>query len=67
MLADPTSVRWAERVKAGKATINGVSIENKERALAWARQIVEARADRTVALIRTAIATKGKVTTSARQ
>ena len=66
MLTDPASVRWAERVKAGKATINGVSIENKERALALARQIVDARAERTVALIRTAIATKGKVTTSAR-
>ena len=67
MLADPASVRWADRVKAGTATINGVSIENKERALAWAKQIVDARAERTVALIRTAIATKGKVTTSARQ
>jgi creatinine amidohydrolase len=67
MLTDPKSVRWQERVKAGKATINGVSIENKERALTLARQIVDARADRTVALIRTAIASKGKVTTSVRQ
>jgi creatinine amidohydrolase/Fe(II)-dependent formamide hydrolase-like protein len=67
MLTDPTSVRWDARVKAGKATINGVSIENKERALALARQIVEARAERTVTLIKTAIATKGKVTTSAPQ
>ena len=67
MLTDPASVRWAERVKAGKATINGVSIEDKEQALAWAKQIVEARANRTVTLIRTAIASKGKVTTSARQ
>ena len=65
MLTDPKSVRWEERVKAGKASINGVSIENKERALALARQIVDARAERTVALIKTAIATKGKVTTSA--
>jgi len=65
MLTDPKSVRWEERVKAGKASINGVSIENKERALALAKQIVDARAERTVALIKTAIATKGKVTTSA--
>ena len=64
MLTDPMSVRWDARVKAGTATINGVSIENKERALALARQVVEARADRTVTLIKTAIATKGKVTTS---
>lgn len=67
MLTDPASVRWEERVKAGKATINGVSIENKERALALAKQVVDARADRTVALIKTAIASKGKVTTSVRQ
>ena len=67
MLTDPTSVRWDARVKAGKATINGVSIENQERALALARQIVDARADRTVTLIKKAIATKGKVTTSAPQ
>jgi creatinine amidohydrolase len=65
MMTDPRSVRWQERVKAGKATINGVSIENQERALALARQIVEARAARTVTLIKTAIASKGKVTTSA--
>jgi creatinine amidohydrolase len=65
MMTDPRSVRWQERVKAGKATINGVSIQNQERALALARQIVEARAARTVTLIKTAIASKGKVTTSA--
>lgn len=64
MLTDPRSVRWDERVKAGKATINGVSIENKERALALAQQIVDARAERTVTLIKKAIATKGKETTS---
>lgn len=65
MLTDPKSVRWQERVKAGKATINGVSIENRERALTLARQIVDARAERTVTLIKRAIATKGKETTSA--
>ena len=30
MLTDPKSVRWDERVKAGKATINGVSIADKD-------------------------------------
>jgi creatinine amidohydrolase len=58
MLTDPKSVRWDERVKAGKATINGVSIADKAKALEWARAIVEARADRTVDLIKKAIAAK---------
>lgn len=58
MLTDPASVRWDERVKAGKATINGVSIADKAKALEWARAIVEARANRTVALIKEAIAKK---------
>ena len=64
MLTDPKSVRWEERVKAGKATINGVSIADKNKSLEWARKVVDARADRTVVLIRKAIASKGKVTTS---
>src|SRR5918997_4514455 len=56
MLTDPRSVRWEERVKAGKATINGVSIADKNKALEWARAVVEARANRTVELIKEAIA-----------
>ena len=58
MLTDPKSIRYDERVKAGKATINGVSLADKEKALEWARAIVEARANRTVDLIKKAIATK---------
>ena len=58
MLTDPKSVRWDERVKAGKATINGVSLADKDKALEWARAIVEARANRTVELIKDAIAKK---------
>ena len=60
MLTDPNSVRWEQRVKAGKATINGVSIADKAKSLELARKIVDARATRTAADIRTAIATKGK-------
>jgi creatinine amidohydrolase/Fe(II)-dependent formamide hydrolase-like protein len=56
MLTDPKSVRWEERVKAGKATINGVSIADKAKALEWAKAIVEARATRTAELIKKAIA-----------
>jgi creatinine amidohydrolase/Fe(II)-dependent formamide hydrolase-like protein len=56
MLTDPKSIRWDERVKAGKATINGVSLADKAQALEWAKAIVDARATRTVELIRKAIA-----------
>ncbi len=60
MLTDPKSVRWEERVKAGKATINGVSIADKAKALEWAMAIVEARATRTADLIRKVIEQRGK-------
>jgi creatinine amidohydrolase len=62
MVTDPSSVRWEQRVKAGKATINGVSIADKAKALATGRKIVEMRATSTVAAIKKAIANKGKGT-----
>ena len=58
LLTDPNSVRWEARVKARKATINGVDISNLNRSREWARAIVDARANRTVALIKQAIAEK---------
>ncbi|MDP2319749.1 MAG: creatininase family protein [Acidobacteriota bacterium] len=58
MLTDPNSVRWAARVKANKATINGVDISDLNRSREWARAIVEARATRTVNLIKQLIAEK---------
>lgn len=58
LLTDPDSVRWEARVKAKKATINGVDISNLNRSREWARAIVDARATRTVALIKQAIAEK---------
>jgi creatinine amidohydrolase len=63
MVTDPESVRWQARVKAGKATINGVSIAEKAKALEIGKKIVEMRANNTVVLIRKAIANKGKATT----
>jgi creatinine amidohydrolase len=60
MLTDPKSIRWDDRVKAGKATINGVSIADRNKSLEWARAIVEARATRTAELIRKAIASRPK-------
>ena len=38
---------------------------DKKKALEWAKKVVEARADRTVVLIKKAIASKGKTTTTA--
>ena len=56
MVADPASVRWEQRVRANRATIDGVSIADREKALATGRRIVEMRANVTVNAIRKAIA-----------
>jgi creatinine amidohydrolase/Fe(II)-dependent formamide hydrolase-like protein len=56
MVTDPQSVRWDARVKAGKATIDGVSIADLDKALALGRQIVEFRATVTADAIRKATA-----------
>ena len=56
---DPRSVRWEERVKAGKASIDGVSIADRKKNLELARQIVEFRTTTTIDAIKKAIANKG--------
>ena len=58
MLDDINSVRWAERVEAGQAVINGVSIADLERSLELARKISEARASWTADLIRERISSR---------
>jgi creatinine amidohydrolase len=58
-VTDPRSVRWEERVKAGKATIDGVSIADRKKNLELARQIVEFRTTTTIDAIKKAIANKG--------
>ena len=60
MIADPKSVRWEQRVKTRQATINGVSIADREKSLAISRKIVEFRANTTADAIRKAIANKPK-------
>jgi creatinine amidohydrolase/Fe(II)-dependent formamide hydrolase-like protein len=60
LITDPNSVRWDQRVKAGKATINGVSIADKNKSLELARKIVDMRATSTAAAIKKAIANKGQ-------
>lgn len=58
MVADPMSVRWEQRVKANRATINGVSIADKTRAIDIGRKIVDMRANNTIAAVRKAIVSK---------
>jgi hypothetical protein len=55
---EASSIRFDERVKAGKATINGVDISNRAKNLELARKIVEVRTTATVEAIRRALATK---------
>ena len=56
MTVDPSSVRYDERVAAGKATINGVSIAPMEETIALGEQLMEWRNNKTVELIQEAIA-----------
>ena len=58
-VTDPRTVRWDERVKAGKATIDGVSIADRNRNLELGREIVAFRTSTTVEAIKKAIANKG--------
>ncbi len=54
-MTDPKSIRYEERVKAGKATINGVSLADRKKNLELGRAIVEFRATVTANAIRKAI------------
>ena len=64
---DPNSIRFNERVKAGKATINGVNISDKAKNTQLAKQIVEFRATKTVEAINKLIAAKKPYTTTSQQ
>lgn len=57
-MTDPHSIRWEQRVKAGKATIDGVSLADRTKNLELGRKIVEMRAANTVAAIRKALAAR---------
>ena len=64
---DPASVRYDARVKAGKATIDGVSLTDRAKITAAAKQVVEFRATKTIEAIRKAIAAKGGASAAAQQ
>jgi len=53
---DPQYVRLEQRIKANKATINGISILPLEEAIAHGRKLIEFRTDVTVAAMERAIA-----------
>ena len=59
-ITDPRTIRWEQRVKAGKATIDGVSLADKSKNLEIARKIVEMRTANTVTAIKKAIAERKK-------
>ena len=59
LVDDPYSLRYDERVAAGLATINGVSIADRAEALELGRQIVEFRANETAKAMHAAIANRG--------
>ncbi len=55
MVVDPASVRYDQRVRAGRATINGVSIAPKERTIELGRKLMDYRAEFTVRAIRASL------------
>ncbi len=58
MTVDPNSVRLPQRIKAGKATINGVPLAPADQAIAIGRKIVDFRATQTVKAIQKALGTR---------
>jgi creatinine amidohydrolase/Fe(II)-dependent formamide hydrolase-like protein len=66
LVDDPKSVRYDERVKAGKATIDGFSIADRRRAESLGREIIAYRAALTADAIKKAIANGGTLPAPAR-
>jgi creatinine amidohydrolase len=64
---DPKSVRYEERVKAGKATINGFSVADKKKNAELAKEIIGLRTESTIEAINKAIANKGTLPPPQRQ
>ena len=56
MVVDPTTVRMKERMAADRFRINGVELAPAEQTIARGKQIIEFRAETTVAAIRKALA-----------
>ncbi|MEA3246871.1 MAG: creatininase family protein, partial [Gemmatimonadota bacterium] len=56
---DPRSIKYDERVKAGRAKINGIDISDRAKATELARKIVDFRAQYTIDAMHRTIANKG--------
>lgn len=54
LASDPNTVRWQQRVDRGLATINGLSIADREKTAEIGRRLLQYRVDTTVAAIRAA-------------
>lgn len=66
LIDDPKSVRLDERIKAGKADINGVSLKDKKKNLEWAKEVVAFRTQKTIEAMEKAIANGGTLPAPAR-
>lgn len=66
-VTDPKSVRYEERVKAKKTTINGFSVADKKKNMELGKEIVAVRTETTVEAIHKAIANKGTLPAPPRQ
>lgn len=55
MVTDPSTVRYEERVAAGKAMVNGVSIADLDKTVEVGEKLMQWRVGKTVALIRESI------------
>jgi len=55
MITDPESVRHAQRVEAGNATINGLSIADLDATVEIGKKLMQFRVDKTVAAIKASI------------
>ena len=64
---DPKSVRYEERVKAKKATINGFSIADRKKNAELAKEIIQFRTQYTIDAINKSIANKGTLPPPPRQ
>ena len=55
MTVDPTTVRYDQRVAAGRASINGLSIVPKEETIEVGKKLLQFRIDHTVKAINAAL------------
>lgn len=64
---DPRSIRYEERVKVNKATINGFSVADRKKNMELAREIIAFRTESTVDAIQRSIANRGTLPAPQRQ